>query len=104
LYQKILKSSGVIHLKTDSPDLYYFTKKVIAWHHLDLLEDCDDVYNKSDLSELKIKTHYEGLNIAKSGKIFYLKFSMTVILANQDESFKTFLKDEKETTGINSHS
>lgn len=27
LYQEILKPGSKIHLKTDSPDLYYFTKK-----------------------------------------------------------------------------
>ena len=102
LYQKILKPEGVIHLKTDSPDLYYFTKKVIAWHHLNLLEDCDDVYQKSNQEVLKIKTHYEGLNIAQSGKIFYLKFSLPAVLPDHDESFKSFLKDEKETTGTHS--
>jgi len=29
LYQQFLKQGGYIHLKTDSPDLYEFTKKVI---------------------------------------------------------------------------
>src|SRR5580765_4969505 len=47
LYQQILKPSGVIHLKTDSPDLYQFTKKVIELYDLTIVEDCSDVYQQA---------------------------------------------------------
>ncbi len=46
LYQQILKASGVIHLKTDSPDLYLFTKKVIELYDLTIVEDCSVVYQQ----------------------------------------------------------
>src|SRR6476661_2744340 len=51
LYQKFLSSEGVIHLKTDSPDLYHFTKLVINFHDLEVIEDTDDVYAKSAIPE-----------------------------------------------------
>ena len=77
LYQSFLKQGGLIHLKTDSPVLYQFTKKVIELFQLNLQTDSNDLYSDSTLSqELKIKTHYEGLDIAKSNRIHYLCFSL----------------------------
>lgn len=77
VYQAILKENGIIHLKTDSPDLYRFTKTVIALYGCSIIQDYDDLYSKENLSEdLKIKTHYEGLDIAQSNKIFYLSFTL----------------------------
>ncbi len=77
LYQQFLKPGALIHLKTDSPVLYHFTKKVIALYELQLHTDIDDLYKQHELSnELKIKTHYEGLDIAQSNQIHYLCFSL----------------------------
>jgi tRNA (guanine-N7-)-methyltransferase len=77
IYQNILKHQGLIHLKTDSPDLYEFTKKVINLFELELLQDSDNIYNSTLLSEdLKIKTHYESLDIAQSKKVHYLQFKI----------------------------
>jgi tRNA G46 methylase TrmB len=36
LYQQVLKENGLIHLKTDSPDLYRFTLAVIHLFELEL--------------------------------------------------------------------
>jgi tRNA (guanine-N7-)-methyltransferase len=76
-YQQLLKSDGLIHLKTDSPVLYYFTKKVIELYHLTLHADYENLYEEQNLSDqLKIKTHYEGLDIARSSRIHYLCFAL----------------------------
>ena len=48
MYQQILKPGGFIHLKTDSPDLYLFTKKVAELYGLNIVEDMDDVYKQPD--------------------------------------------------------
>ena len=96
LYRQILKPSGVIHLKTDSPDLYYFTKKVIALYGLSLVEDCSDVYKQPQIKEeLKIKTHYESLDIAQSNKIHYLKFTLPATIKNIDEQLQEQLRNEQ---------
>ncbi len=77
MYQQILKSGGTIHLKTDSPQLYDFTKKVIDKYGLVLHEDMDNVYAEKGLKrELQIKTHYEALDIAGSNRVHYLSFSL----------------------------
>ncbi|MDQ2752175.1 MAG: tRNA (guanosine(46)-N7)-methyltransferase TrmB [Bacteroidota bacterium] len=77
LYQQFLSPDGCVHLKTDSPALYLFTKKVIDVYNLTLQHDIDDVYaGKNIMPELQIKTHYEKLDIAQSGRIFYLCFCL----------------------------
>jgi tRNA (guanine-N7-)-methyltransferase len=77
LYQKILVPGGCIHLKTDSPQLYAFTKLVIEMYGIDLLVDSDNVYAQPNLlPDLNITTHYETLDIAKSNRIHYLQFRL----------------------------
>ena len=92
LYQQILKPSGIIHLKTDSPRLYAFTKLVITLYGLELVEDCDHVYQKSSDERLKIKTHYESLDIAQSNTIFYLSFRLPASIPDLDEDLQARLK------------
>jgi tRNA (guanine-N7-)-methyltransferase len=98
LYQSILKPGGTIHLKTDSPDLYNFTKTVINLCKLELLEDIDDLYKDEVLNDaLKIKTHYENLDIAQSNKVHYLAFRITDkdLSKEKDEQLKEIFRAEK---------
>ena len=77
LYHSILIPEGFIHLKTDSPDLYNFTKQVIKMYGCTIHADHEHLYNEVAIpEELKIKTHYESLDIAGSSRIHYLKFSL----------------------------
>lgn len=77
LYRAITAGNGVVNLKTDSPDLYDFTKKVINLFNLQLLQDSTDVYAEKEVkNELQIKTHYEKLDIAKSNRVHYLQFNL----------------------------
>jgi tRNA (guanine-N7-)-methyltransferase len=72
-YARLLIPGGRIHLKTDSPDLYAFTRKVADTYGLDVLEDIADIGAVPDPApELRIKTHYEGLDISGSSRIHYL--------------------------------
>lgn len=96
LYQQILRPAGFIHLKTDSPDLYLFTKKVAELYGLNIVEDSDNIYNEASIKEeLKIKTHYESLDIAQSKKIHYLKFMLPEVIKNIDEHLQEILRDEE---------
>jgi len=101
LYQQILKPGGCIHLKTDSPILYQFTKWVIDMYHLTLLEDSDNIHAESDSikDELKINTHYEQLDIAQSGRIHYLSFAVPdgPLPAALDEVLHERVKNEEPT-------
>ena len=96
LYHQILKPGGFIHLKTDSPDLYRFTKTVAELCDLTIVEDSDNVYSEAFVKEeLKIKTHYESLDIAQSKKIHYLKYTLPLRLKDIDEQLQQLIqKDE----------
>jgi tRNA (guanine-N7-)-methyltransferase len=80
-FQQIMSPNGYINLKTDSPDLYDFTKKVIELYGLSLIEDIPDLNKIENLpDDLKIKTHYENLDISGSQKIHYLRFALNMPL------------------------
>ncbi len=94
-YQQFLVPGGFIHLKTDSPDLYQFTKQVIDLYGCIVHTNSDDVYKQVAIpDELKIKTHYESLDIAGSNRIHYLSFSLPAQLPGKekDEELKQLLK------------
>ncbi len=79
LYQQFLKPGGFIHLKTDSPVLYSFTRLIIDMYGLNLHDYSEDVYAKKTVGhELQIKTYYESLDIANSRKVYYTCFSLPV--------------------------
>jgi tRNA (guanine-N7-)-methyltransferase len=76
LYQQILIPGGLIHVKTDSPALYEFTRLVIELYQLTLLEFSEDIHSAPMKEELKIRTHYESLDIARSSRVHYLCFAL----------------------------
>ena len=96
LYQSVLKPGGFIHLKTDSPALYNFTKQVIRLFDLKTELDLEDIYQHQIPDTLKIKTHYESLDIAQSQKIFYLRFSLPVeTLTDKDKELKELMRENE---------
>ena len=97
LYQKFLKKDGLIHLKTDSPDLYHFTKLVIDFYNLKLTEDKNNVYADIEIpDELRIQTYYESLDIAKSKKIHYLQFQLPEeMIRENDEQLKELIIEQE---------
>ncbi len=76
-YTKILKSEGIINLKTDSTRFYTFTKFVINDCDLLILEDNADIYSwERRPKALDIKTYYENKWLEQGKKIKYLKFQL----------------------------
>ena len=85
LYQQVLVPGGTIHLKTDSPQLYRFTKRVMELYHCTVLHDTDNLYAQSNRTpELLLKTHYESLDIAGSNRVHYLRFTLPPILPGRE--------------------
>jgi tRNA (guanine-N7-)-methyltransferase len=101
LYLQLLRPGGYLHLKTDSPVLYQFTKQVIDMYGLQLVEEYDDVYAQAAEAIFSIKTHYEALDIAQSNKIFYLKFQLPAVLHDYDETLHKSLKAIEQVSTIN---
>ena len=100
-YHQILKPGGLIHLKTDSPDLYYFTKEVCIMFNCKIHTDYEDLYEQQNLKEeLMIKTHYENLDIAQSKRVHYICFSLPEVLAGKemDADLKLILKEDEPGT------
>lgn len=96
LYREILKKGGSVNLKTDSPQLYRFTKTVIELYNLNLVVDLEDAYASKEIpAALKIKTHYESLDIAESKKIHYLKFNIPHELPDLDDQLKKMIDNEQ---------
>lgn len=76
-YQKLLKESGPVHLKTDSRDLFDFTIYAVNKHGGRILDEVQDIYrNRKDDEILSIKTDFEEKHLQKGKTIKYLKFSL----------------------------
>jgi tRNA (guanine-N7-)-methyltransferase len=101
LYSRFLQAGGLIHLKTDSPDLYQFTKTVINLFELELLIDYNSVYAQQNISEeLQIKTHYETLDISQSNRVHYLQFRLNKEMpVEKDEILKQLISEQTNDTG-----
>lgn len=74
-YKEILPDDAVIHLKTDSPELYEFTQKVLPDHpDYDIVYSDFDIYEKPlPIPELETKTYYEKMHLLDGRKIKYVR-------------------------------
>ena len=74
-YRKFLKPQGIIHLKTDSQELYEYTLDVIRENNCKIIYNTNNLYNgQLPNIDLDIQTTYEGI-FQKEGKpITYLCF------------------------------
>jgi tRNA (guanine-N7-)-methyltransferase len=97
LYQHLLQPGGKVHLKTDSAELYYFTKTVTSFYGITITCDIDNVYMQENRNEeLNIKTYYESLDISGSNKVYYLQFSLPpAILPEKDKELKEIIFEQE---------
>jgi len=74
-YRSFLKKEGLIHLKTDSRELYDYTLNLISKNNLEIVWNTSDLYSEKNLNDiLKIRTHYEQLFLDAGRKITYICF------------------------------
>ena len=82
-YRKILKSGGIVHMKTDSDLLFEYTEEQIKTQNYECLELTWDLYGEipekidpitRDI--FHIKTHYEKLFTSRGSVIKYCKFKI----------------------------
>ncbi len=77
LYQQVLVPGARIHLKTDSEELYRFTRETLEEQQCVVHEDVADIYAQGRATgPLAIQTHYEGLHLADGRTIYYISFSL----------------------------
>ena len=98
-YQAIVKPSGLIHLKTDSPFLYTYTMEMLRLNPYPVLGTTDDLYaKKNDEIELFIdaralKTHYEKQWLDRGLSIKYIEWKLTPLTAFEEPTIEI----EKDT-------
>ncbi len=77
MYQQLLVKDGIIHLKTDSKELFDFTNEMIAFHHCPIIEKIDDVHkNGVPAFPLSILTFYERMHLLDKRTIQYVSFHL----------------------------
>ena len=75
MYRSLLKSDGVLHLKTDSISLFEYTLEQLAKEKGRLELVTRDLYtDRPDGFDLSIQTTYEHIFLGKGKKINYLRF------------------------------
>jgi tRNA (guanine-N7-)-methyltransferase len=82
-YKSLMKTGGLVHLKTDSDVLFESTLNQVKEHKYDLVESTWDLYSKMDQNLdqttkdiFHIKTHYEKLFTSRGSVIKYCKFKI----------------------------
>ena len=77
-YRKVLKKGAIIHLKTDSQDLYSFTMdEVLIPNKMNVLFHSDNLYNSGFNDDvIEITTFYENIYLGQSKPITYIKFEI----------------------------
>lgn len=77
LYRRVLKDGGEIHLKTDSPFLYLYTRDVVTLNALPVLTDTADLYASGLAGDiLSIRTFYEQQWLDRGLTIKYLAWKL----------------------------
>lgn len=77
-YRKILKNNGIVHLKTDSTELFEYTIEILEKiDFITIVYSNEDIYaDKLEFPELEIKTYYENMHLEDNRKIKYIRFEI----------------------------
>ncbi len=78
LYGEVLAPQGIVHLKTDSAELYDFTlNEVLIPSKREVIYHTPDLYH-SDFTEevIEIQTFYESMYLKEGKPITYIKFRL----------------------------
>lgn len=78
LYSEVLAPQGLVHLKTDSAELYDFTlNEVLLPSKREVIYHTPDLYH-SDFTEevIEIQTFYESMYLKEGKPITYIKFRL----------------------------
>lgn len=76
VYRRVLVPGGKISLKTDSAELYDYTREVLAECGCEIIRDIPDVYREAPDVMLGIRTFYEQMHLQNGRTIRYLQFTL----------------------------
>lgn len=75
LYRKLLRPGGVVNLKTDSPFLYEYTRRLAELNGFEVIANTDDLYTSGLVDPVtSIKTYYEQQWLSRGKKIKLISF------------------------------
>lgn len=99
LYRQILRPDGIINLKTDSPFLYEYTRRLVELNGLEVLANTDDLYG-SGLADAttSIKTYYEQQWLSRGKKIKLISFRLPAHGELQEPVADDIPKDDYRST------
>ncbi len=84
IYRDILADDGLLHLKTDNPNLYQYTMKMAQYNDIEIITSTDDLYSSSLEGDAKdIKTYYEKMFLEQGKKINYIELKL-----NKNKEYK----------------
>lgn len=77
-YAKVLRDDAVIHLKTDSKELYDYTlNEVLIPQNRKVLVSTNNLYESNIIEDvISIRTFYENIYLSQGKPITYLKFQL----------------------------
>ena len=77
LYRRILRPGGIVNLKTDSPFLFEYTRRLVELNGFETLRCTDDLYGAGEADPVSsIKTYYEQQWLARGKKIKLISFRL----------------------------
>lgn len=77
LYRCLLCDNGIVNLKTDSPFLYEYTRRLVELNGFEVLMNTDDLYGSGNADPVSsIKTFYEQQWLSRGKKIKLLSFRL----------------------------
>lgn len=77
LYRGLLRPDGIVNLKTDSPFLYEYTRRLVDLNGFEVLMNTDDLYGKGLADPVtSIKTYYEQQWLSRGKKIKLISFRL----------------------------
>lgn len=103
-YRLIMVPNGIIHLKSDSNYMYWYTEAMVAENKFEVIRQTDDVYQSELLDEiLSIQTYYEKQWLDRGIAIKYLAFRIShqsmlrePEVEIEKDPYRSFGRDAKE--------
>lgn len=101
LYRQVMTDGGLVHLKTDSPFLYTYTREMLRVNGIEPLIDTSDLYSDEVRHRVPdIRTHYEQQWLQRGLTIKLLSFALQAepILTEPDieiepDSYRSYSRD-----------
>ena len=94
-YARLLKSGGIINLKTDSPFLYEYTRRLVGKNGLEIVIDTEDLYGSGLADpESSIKTFYESQWLSRGKSIKLISFRLSPDLELEEPESDDIPKDD----------